>query len=175
MKFQYVIADRQRTVEVHRQTSGFEVVVDGHSHLVDAVRVAGDTWSLVVRDDAAGKARARSVEVVVVPQSSTGSLDVHVDGYWIPVQPRAGHGRRTRDGSSASGAGTQRVLAPMPGKVLRVLVKPGDEVRTRQGLVVVEAMKMENELRAAREGRVREVLVAEGQSVEAGTALVVVE
>ena len=60
-------------------------------------------------------------------------------------------------------------------KVVRVLVSAGDEVKARQGLVVVEAMKMENELRAARGGRVREVAVTEGQSVEAGTVLMVVE
>ena len=69
----------------------------------------------------------------------------------------------------------QRVNAPMPGKVVRVLVSRGDAVKARQGLVVVEAMKMENELRAARDGRVREVFVSEGQSVDAGTPLVVVE
>jgi pyruvate carboxylase subunit B len=63
----------------------------------------------------------------------------------------------------------------MPGKVVRVLVAAGDAVRPRQGLGVVEAMKMENELRAAREGVVREVLVQEGQSVEAGAALIVVD
>ena len=62
----------------------------------------------------------------------------------------------------------------MPGKVVRVLVKPGDEVVARQGVVVVEAMKMENELRAGRAGIVREVLVAEGASVDAGTPLVVI-
>jgi biotin carboxyl carrier protein len=63
----------------------------------------------------------------------------------------------------------------MPGKVVRVLVGVGDEVEPRQGLVVVEAMKMENELRASRRGRVREIFASEGQSVEAGAALVVVE
>ena len=63
----------------------------------------------------------------------------------------------------------------MPGKVVRVLVAPGAEVKARQGLVVVEAMKMENEVRAVRDGLVREVLVVEGQSVEAGAMLVVVE
>jgi biotin carboxyl carrier protein len=63
----------------------------------------------------------------------------------------------------------------MPGKVVRVLVAPGDEVASRQGLVVVEAMKMENELRAGRAGRVSEVLVVEGTSVEAGALLVVLE
>ena len=63
-------------------------------------------------------------------------------------------------------------MAPMPGRVVRVLVKPGDTVAARQGLVVVEAMKMENELRSPRAGRVKEVAVAEGESVEAGRLLV---
>ncbi len=63
----------------------------------------------------------------------------------------------------------------MPGKIVRVLVQAGDTVAARQGLVVVEAMKMENELRASRPGRVREVSVSEGQSVDAGATLVVVE
>ena len=177
MKFQYVIADRLRTVEVHRDAAtGFHVVVDGRKHLVDVMRVTGDTWSLLIRDgDEAREATARSVEAVVIPQSTTGSIDVHVRGYHVAVQHRDGHGRRSRDASSASGAGPQRVMAPMPGKVVRVLVAAGDEVKPRQGLVVVEAMKMENELRAARAGRVREVFVSEGQSVDAGAPLIVVE
>ncbi|MEO8481428.1 MAG: biotin/lipoyl-containing protein [Acidobacteriota bacterium] len=85
-------------------------------------------------------------------------------------------GRRRRQGESAgAGQGQQRITAPMPGRVLRVLVQSGDDVVARQGLVVVEAMKMENELRAARAGRVREVVVTEGTSVEAGRLLVVIE
>jgi biotin carboxyl carrier protein len=63
----------------------------------------------------------------------------------------------------------------MPGRVVRVLVQPGDEVTARQGLVVIEAMKMENELTATRAGRVREVTVAAGAAVEAGRLLVVIE
>jgi len=63
----------------------------------------------------------------------------------------------------------------MPGKIVRVLVKAGDAVRARQPLVVVEAMKMENELGSPKAGRVKEVSVQEGQSVEAGRLLVVVE
>ena len=63
----------------------------------------------------------------------------------------------------------------MPGKVVRVLVAPGDAVEAGQGLVVVEAMKMENELRAAKAGRVVSVSVTEGQSVDAGAVLAVVE
>jgi biotin carboxyl carrier protein len=63
----------------------------------------------------------------------------------------------------------------MPGKIVKVLVQPGDVVGARQGLVVVEAMKMENELRSQRPGTVADVRVKEGMSVEAGTVLVVVE
>ncbi len=63
----------------------------------------------------------------------------------------------------------------MPGKLVRVLVAPGQDVAAGEGLVVVEAMKMENELRAPKAGRVKDVPVREGQAVEAGALLVVVE
>jgi biotin carboxyl carrier protein len=172
MKFQFDIADRERTVEVHRQPQGFRIVVDGRERTVDAVRVGGDTWSLIVRD---ADGSVRSVEAVVLPQNGNGGMDVFIDGHRIAVGKRGGLGRRVRGVAGAQGSGPQRVTAPMPGKIVRVLVKPGDEVQARQSLVVVEAMKMENELRAARNGRVREVPAVEGQSVEAGTTLVIVE
>jgi biotin carboxyl carrier protein len=79
-----------------------------------------------------------------------------------------------RDAALAA-TGLQRVTAPMPGRVVRVLVQPGDDVLPRQGLIVIEAMKMENELAAARAGRVREVTVTPGAAVEAGRLLVVIE
>jgi biotin carboxyl carrier protein len=78
-------------------------------------------------------------------------------------------------GQGATEAGDGRVLAPMPGRVVKVLVEPGMAVEARQGVVVVEAMKMENELRAPHAGTVREVRVAEGASVEANAVLVVIE
>jgi len=97
-----------------------------------------------------------------------------IGGAIVSVTRRAGHSRSRHGASGASTEGPQRLVAPMPGKVVRVLVKPGDQVVARQGLVVVEAMKMENELRAGRSGVVREVLVLEGASVEAGAPLVVI-
>ena len=70
--------------------------------------------------------------------------------------------------------GPSRVTAPMPGRIVRVLSSPGADVAAGQGLVVIEAMKMENELRAPRGGRLTELLVREGQAVEAGALLAVV-
>jgi biotin carboxyl carrier protein len=65
------------------------------------------------------------------------------------------------------------IRAPMPGRLVKVLVKVGDEIKAGQGVVVVEAMKMENELRASRDGKVQEIKVAEGAAVEAGEELLV--
>jgi biotin carboxyl carrier protein len=173
MKLQLDINERERTIEVQRDGPGYRVVVDGRARLVDAVRVGPHAWSLIVHDTESGA--AGSAEATVVPQNGNGAVDVYIDGHRITVTQRTGLGRRVRAAEGAVGAGPQRVMAPMPGKVVRVLVAAGDHVQPRQGLVVVEAMKMENELRAARAGRVTEILVREGQSVEAGTALVVVE
>jgi biotin carboxyl carrier protein len=71
--------------------------------------------------------------------------------------------------------GTQVVTAPMPGKIVKVLVKVGDQVTEGQGLVVVEAMKMENELKSPKAGTISQVSTTEGATVENGAALVVVE
>lgn len=95
----------------------------------------------------------------------------HVD---VPVLLDLRRTGRTSSGAAAAG-GEQRLTAPMPGRVLRILVQPGDEVVARQALVVIEAMKMENELMATRAGRVRDVLVAESTSVEAGRLLIVID
>lgn len=72
-------------------------------------------------------------------------------------------------------AGSAQIKAPMPGKIIRILVSPGDEVEEGQGLLIMEAMKMENELRAPRKGVVRELRVQIGQSVESGALLLLLE
>ena len=88
----------------------------------------------------------------------------------------AGDPRDTGRGSRASsGSGRQNVAAPMPGKVIRILVEVGDVVTEGQGLVVVEAMKMQNEMKASRPGRVIEIRARGGETVGAGDTLVVLE
>jgi biotin carboxyl carrier protein len=115
-----------------------------------------------------------SVEVQVVPGTGPGEILVTMDGRIIPATL---NGRRTRGAAETAAHmhGEQTVIAPMPGRVVRVLVGPGDAVTARQGVIVVEAMKMENELRATKPGRVREVNVEPGMSVDAGRVLMVIE
>ena len=81
---------------------------------------------------------------------------------------------RSRKSAAALGTGRQTIAAPIPGKVVRVLVREGDAVEIGQGLVVVEAMKMQNEMKALRPGQVVEVRVRDGDTVGAGDALVVI-
>ncbi len=97
---------------------------------------------------------------------------VHVNGRRFTAEmydPRD----RSQKSSAALGTGRQSIVAPMPGKVIRVLVREGDAVEAGQGLVVVEAMKMQNEMKALRAGHVVEVIAKDGDTVGAGDTLVV--
>lgn len=166
MRFDVEVAERAHTLQIERTPDGrFQVWVDGDAFAVD-VRQTDVGLSLVFEDgrslEAAATPRAAGEWLVQLPHVD---VEVVVDGQR--------HGRRGAGGPS--GAGTQRVNAPMPGRVVRVLVAVGDEVTHRQGLIVVEAMKMENELGAPKAGRVTEIAVVEGVSVEAGRLLIVIE
>jgi biotin carboxyl carrier protein len=180
MIFEVAVGDRVRTVSVVRKGAMLHVTLDGRVHVVDARRVNESAVSLLVQSGIEGTP-VRSIDAAFAAQAVAGDFDVHVAGRRVPVQVRASTWMTRQDAAAAPragqarGAGPQRVVSPMPGKIVRVLVKTGDHVTAKQGLVVVEAMKMENELRAARAGRVRELSVAEGQSVDAGTVLLVVE
>jgi len=193
---------RTRAIEVSRNGDRFFVSLDGHRHEVD-VKVINGVWSMLVGPAEAGPDDPKPVEVdpdqvrtgfpgspkfgtstggsrptrsyeVAFSPSAEGSMTVHVDG--VPVEVSIN--RMRRPGATASqpaDEGPQQVTAPMPGKIVKLLVKPGEKVQPRQGVVVVEAMKMENELRARAAGTVSEVRVTEGASVEAGAILVILE
>jgi len=171
MTLQIEVNGRLKTVDVEAKDGAYRVVVDGVERLVDAAAVDGSTFSLICLSD--GRS---SQEVGLSPTGLPGEIAVHMPAGVASVRVLTGLASRFgRGGGAVQAAGTQQVLAPMPGKVVKVLVAAGDEVKARQGLVVVEAMKMENELRSPKDGRVAEVMVAEGASVEAGRLLVVVE
>ena len=177
MIFEVAIGERVRSVSVVRKGALLHVELDGRVHVVDARRVNDATLSLLVQPGTDGTP-VRSLDAAFAAHAAApGDFDVHIAGRTVPVQVRqpGAFGRQHQAAIGVPGSGPQRVTSPMPGKIVRVLVKPGDQVIAKQGLVVVEAMKMENELRAARDGRVRELLVAQGQSVDAGMVLLVVE
>ena len=167
MHYEIEASGRVRHVTVTRLGGGFAVSVDGRLHQVDAARIDAHTLSLIVDN-------MWQRDTVITPESS-GRLVVLAGAVPVAVRPNGRRGGGRRQGGGAAGSGPLRIVAPMPGKVVRVLVKAGDAVRARQPVVVVEAMKMENELRADRDGTVAEIHTREGMSVEAGALLVVIQ
>jgi biotin carboxyl carrier protein len=166
VRIELEVGGRLRTVSVEPNGTRVAVSLDGRPLDLDAVRLGPGRYSLRLPSGV-------QHDVIVAPSRERDAVEVTVGGVAMAVRRRGG-ARPGRHGAGAGGDGPQRLTAPMPGKIVRVLVAAGQEVVARQGLVVVEAMKMENELRAARAGVVREVLVVEGASVEAGAPLVVI-
>jgi biotin carboxyl carrier protein len=184
MQYEVESGGRLRQVVVMRAGDDFAVAVDGHTRLVDAARIDAHTLSLVVdrvspMDSSKGPQDPRLLrqvyDVSFTRDPGDGQFIVHVGAVPIVVtlNGRRRWGRKVHgDGSSS---GPQRLVAPMPGKIVRLLVKAGDAVGARQPVVVVEAMKMENELRASRDGTVTEIHAREGMSVDAGALLIVIQ
>jgi biotin carboxyl carrier protein len=161
--FDATVDGRTIRVEVRGRDGRYTLSLDGRPLTVDLQETGSHFVSLLVdgRSYEAGLERRPSGYTVVLADDVI-AVDLADAG-------------RGPGGPARRPPGSTRVTAPMPGKLVRVLVAAGEEVQVGQGLVVVEAMKMENELRAPRAGRVREVSGREGQAVEAGALLVVLE
>ena len=163
MKFTALVGQTEIEVAVERENGFYKVVVDGVPRIVDAHKLEGDFYSIVSGD--------RSYEV---------SVEASRDGYSVrhgAAEIQVGitdPGRRAREGFGA-GVGPAEITTSMPGRVVRVLVAEGDEVEAGQGVIVVEAMKMENEIAAPKAGAIKTLAVAAGDTVESGALLLVVE
>lgn len=166
MKYEVRISGKTHMVEVERHADGWQARIEGDSEgTSDVAEVVPNVFSVLFSD--------RSHEVYLTP-SSGGQLQLQTGGLEFlaeVIDPRSWRGRRH---GSAEAEGRQQIVAPMPGKVVRFLVKAGDTVEAGQGLLVVEAMKMQNEIRSPKSGTVERVLIAEGQTVNAGEVLCVV-
>ena len=166
MNVDVMVNGRPWKVAVERGEQGgtFTVTIKGKSRVVDASWIDADTLSLID----AGIARE-----IRLHARDTGAIGVEFGGklYEAVVSKQ----KRDLGALAALGElGPACIKAPMPGRVVRVLVAVGDHVTAKQAVIVVEAMKMENELRTLRDGTVKEIAVAPGAAVETGAVLVVI-
>jgi biotin carboxyl carrier protein len=161
MKFTVELNGKARTVELSRGEKGFTCSIDGKPVGADIVEIGPGTYSVLIG--------GQSLEVRITPRPY--ALAAFVGGHEYALTVGDPREWRRKHGGAAAFEGRQQVVAPMPGKVIRILAKVGEKVEARQGLVVVEAMKMQNEVRAPKSGMVEKIMVAEGQSVNAGDAL----
>jgi biotin carboxyl carrier protein len=156
----------KRVVEFERDGRGYRVVVDGKHVDADVVQVTPNTISVLLN--------GQSFEVHVSPEID-GRLKLQTGPHEFIADlddPRAWRGRKH---GTLEAEGRQPIVAPMPGKVIRILMKAGDTVAAKQGIAVIEAMKMQNEIRSPKSGKIERVLVKEGQNVSAGEILAWVE
>jgi biotin carboxyl carrier protein len=162
MIFEAKAGDETFRLEVRAQNGTYTVDVDGRRVCVDVSETGPFlTLSIDGRIHEVGIFRRGSSFDVVLPEEL---IEVDLSDVTRAAAP----------GGIRSASGPARLIAPMPGKVARVLVTQGQTVAAGAGLLVIEAMKMENELRAPRSGTVIELLAREGQAVESGALLAVV-
>jgi biotin carboxyl carrier protein len=166
MKYEITINGMRRNVEFTppaNELSLVKLVIDGRLVEACAVRVSPDIYSVLLS--------GRSLEVTA--EETPGGLLMRSNGCEFRleiVDPRAWRGGR---GAGIELEGRQQLIAPMPGKIVRVLVAAGQKVSAGEGLLVIEAMKMQNEIRSPKSGTV-EKLAREGQTVNAGELLAIV-
>jgi biotin carboxyl carrier protein len=164
MIFDVTVNGRDHRVELEQEEGGnWSCKVDGDPIAVNATAAASGVLSLLIGD--------QSYEVVL--NAAQKQIVVGRERYEIEVRdPRSWRSRRAR---GVGGEGPKKIVAPMPGKVVRVMAPEGSEVDQGAGIVVIEAMKMQNELRSPKKGRVAKLLAVEGAAVNAGDVLAVID
>ncbi len=165
MIYEVIIAEKTYRVELLRTASGWRCTLHGKNVPLDVVSTQDNVLSILVK--------GKSYEV---KQENTGSDAGIVVGHErFVVSVRDPRSFRSRRGAGIADHGVKKLIAPMPGKVVRILAGVGAEVGLGQSVIVIEAMKMQNELKAPKKGVIKKLSVTEGATVEAGQVLVEVE
>ena len=167
MKYIVQLNDERKTVSIEPEGLRYEQDAPIAAELTD---VEGSPVRMV-------RLGTNVYRVVVEKLQGRGKFTLWVDGYRFDTEALDERTRSIRDLSAAAAGptGPAPIIAPMPGLIVRVNVNPGEQVVAGQGIVVMEAMKMENELRATADGTVRSVEVVAGTAVEKGALLVALE
>jgi biotin carboxyl carrier protein len=145
----------------------YRVKLGSAEYQLDVHRIGQTSFSILIGD--------RSFDLEVACDSGELLVASRQGITRVILEDAARYAHRSRGGARAETAGPVEVKAMMPGRIVNVLVRPGDEVARNQGLVVVEAMKMENELKSPKAGRVIMIKVSPGQTVEKGDLLLIIE
>ncbi len=165
MVYDVTIDGKDFRLELERKESGWQCRLDGRNIEMNAVLARRDVLSILID----GKAYE-------IKREHT-ATDTHL---WVGsvrylAELRDPRSLRGRKGAGADDKGPKKILAPMPGKVVRMLVDQGQPVEAGQSILVVEAMKMQNEIKSPKKGMLQKIVAIEGGNVNAGDVLAIVE
>jgi biotin carboxyl carrier protein len=166
MKYEVLINGHSHQIELERADKGYEATVDGEAFTLDVAMTARDVLS-IIHDGRNYEAKRE--------YSLLGETHIIVGSERFLAEVRDPRSLRSRRAAAGQEAGPAKILAPMPGKIVRIITFEGNEVEAGQGLVVVEAMKMQNEIKATKKGKVTKIAVKENSAVNAGDLLCIVE
>jgi len=173
MTYDVLIDGKRHRVELAPLPQGrtaLEVKVDGRPMVVDAVLAERDVLSLIVYG------KSYDIKREITGQGEQAQMHMIVRGVSFSAavsDPRSFRARKKADDGDA--AGPRKLVSPMPGKVVRILAPVGTKVEAGQGVIVVEAMKMQNEIKSPKAGTVQRIVAAEGTAVDSGQVLAIVE
>ena len=166
MTYEVSIDGKAHRIELTRGPEArLQCLLDGRELNLDAVEAGRDVLSIVV-DGRAWEVKRERVG---------GDMHLMIAGERYAAEVGDPRSFRARKSTGAGLEGPRKLISPMPGKVVRVLVAAGAEVEAGQGVIVVEAMKMQNELKSPKKGKVTKIVATEGTTVNAGEALAIVE
>jgi len=165
VKFAVTVGDATEMVEVSGEAGHYRLTMGSEVWEVDARLTAQGIYSLLIG--------GVSYVADVWDEGGACVVDVGTERYVIHVEEQTRYIIRTK-GGAGSGPGARTLVAPLPGRIVKVDVKPGDRVEKGATLLVIEAMKMENEFRAGASGTIAEVRVEPGQAVNGGDVLIVI-
>ncbi len=165
MVYEITVDGKPHRLELERSENLWKCRLDGREVALDAVLVGSDVLSLLID--------GRSYEIT--REQTASDLHVWVGGTRFGVELSDPRSLRSRRDGAGDASGPRKLVCPMPGKIVRVLVAEKAEVEAGQGIVVVEAMKMQNEIKSPKKGVVQKVLTVAGANVNAGDVLAIVE
>lgn len=165
MMYEVIVDGKAHRLELAHAEGGWECRLDGRAIQVDAVIARRDVLSLLVD--------GRSYEIK--REQTPADLHLWVGSTRYGVDLRDPRSLRSRQKAAGDEKGPRKLVAPMPGRIVRVLVGERSEVEAGQGIVVVEAMKMQNEIKSPKKGTVQKILATPGAAVNAGDVLAIVE
>ena len=168
MKLTAELAGEKYEISLRQTGESVSAEIDGRAYELEAHQIEPNVYLL--------KHENKIYQIFVAPNEKTGApFSVNLQNYDLEIKLTDPKRMRSAAGAGANADGAAEIKTAMPGKVVRVLVEQGSAVKQGDGVLIVEAMKMQNEMKSPKDGTIKEIRTSEGATVNAGDILAIIE